>query len=111
METYDARAAARIPHPTESCPDSPESGTYALTPRSGSGSGASAREVRFMEAKSQAIEAFEVDYLSGLMRRARGNITHAAREAGVSRHHLRGLLRKRGLYAAGDAGREAAPNG
>ena len=109
METYDEGAAARIPHPTESCPESPESGTYALTPRSGSG--ASAREVTFMEAKSHAIEAFEVDYLSGLMRRARGNITHAAREAGVSRHHLRGLLRKRGLYAAGDAGREAAPNG
>ncbi len=52
----------------------------------------------FAVAKLQAIELFERDYLASLMERCRGNLTRAAQEAGLSRTHLRHLLRKRGLY-------------
>jgi len=52
----------------------------------------------FAEAKEHTIARFERDYLAVLMRRCRGNLSRAAREADVARHHLRDLLKKRGLY-------------
>jgi DNA-binding NtrC family response regulator len=52
----------------------------------------------FTPAKEQAIERFESAYLGALMKRCSGNLSLAAREAGVARHHLRDLLKKRGLY-------------
>ncbi|MBV9946001.1 MAG: sigma 54-dependent Fis family transcriptional regulator [Myxococcales bacterium] len=54
----------------------------------------------FAEAKERAIERFESAYLAALMKRAGGNLSRASREAGVARHHLRELLKKRGLYGA-----------
>jgi DNA-binding NtrC family response regulator len=52
----------------------------------------------FAEAKDRAIERFERAYLSLLMRGSQGNLSAAARQADVARHHLRDLLKKRGLY-------------
>jgi DNA-binding NtrC family response regulator len=52
----------------------------------------------FATAKTRAVERFEAAYLSALMRRAGGNISVAARAADLSRHHLRDLLKRRGLY-------------
>jgi DNA-binding NtrC family response regulator len=52
----------------------------------------------FAEAKDRAIERFEKAYLTLLMRGAQGNLSAAARQADVARHHLRDLLKKRGLY-------------
>jgi DNA-binding NtrC family response regulator len=52
----------------------------------------------FTPAKEQAIERFESAYLGALMKRCSGNLSLAARQAGVARHHLRDLLKKRGLY-------------
>ena len=52
----------------------------------------------FAQAKEQAIDRFESAYLSALMRRCGGNLSRAAREADLARHHLRDLLKKRGLY-------------
>jgi DNA-binding NtrC family response regulator len=52
----------------------------------------------FTPAKEKAIERFESAYLAALMKRCNGNLSHAAREAAVARHHLRDLLKKRGLY-------------
>jgi DNA-binding NtrC family response regulator len=54
----------------------------------------------FAHAKDQAIERFESAYLAALMRRCGGNLSRAAREADLARHHLRDLLKKRGLYGA-----------
>jgi DNA-binding NtrC family response regulator len=54
----------------------------------------------FVTAKERAIERFESAYLAALVRRCEGNLSRAAREADVARHHLRDLLKKRGLYAA-----------
>jgi DNA-binding NtrC family response regulator len=61
----------------------------------------------FSEAKQRAIERFEKAYLETIMRRCGGNLSRASREADLARHHLRDLLKKRGLY--GDGGGEPAP--
>ncbi|MBX3263945.1 MAG: sigma 54-dependent Fis family transcriptional regulator [Labilithrix sp.] len=52
----------------------------------------------FAVAKERAIERFEKAYLTVLMRGSQGNLSAAARQADVARHHLRDLLKKRGLY-------------
>ncbi len=52
----------------------------------------------FADAKSRAVERFESAYLAALMKRANGNLSRAARDADIARHHLRDLLKKRGLY-------------
>jgi len=52
----------------------------------------------FGAAKERAIERFESAYLAALMKRCAGNLSMASREADLARHHLRELLRKRGLY-------------
>jgi DNA-binding NtrC family response regulator len=52
----------------------------------------------FAAAKQRAIERFDAAYLSALMKRCAGNLSLAAREGDVARHHLRELLKKRGLY-------------
>ena len=53
---------------------------------------------KFSDAKDRAIERFERAYLALLMKRCQGNLSAAARQADVARHHLRDLLKKRGLY-------------
>ena len=52
----------------------------------------------FVPAKDRSIERFESAYLAALMKRCNGNLSLAAREADLARHHLRDLLKKRGLY-------------
>ena len=53
---------------------------------------------KFSDAKEKSIERFERAYLEALMRRTGGNLSKASREADIARHHLRDLLKKRGLY-------------
>jgi two-component system nitrogen regulation response regulator GlnG len=65
----------------------------------------------FAPAKAQAIERFERAYLAALMRRCRDNLSHAARDAGLARHHLRELLKKRGLYEADTPDEPSDPAG
>jgi DNA-binding NtrC family response regulator len=52
----------------------------------------------FSVAKERSVERFEAAYLAALMKRCSGNLSRAAREADLARHHLRDLLKKRGLY-------------
>jgi DNA-binding NtrC family response regulator len=56
-------------------------------------------DLPFKEAKERLIEGFERDYLRGLIERCGGNISRAAREAGIARLYLRKLLHKHGLSA------------
>lgn len=51
----------------------------------------------FKPAKQTVVDAFEVAYLQALMARNDGNITRAAQEAGLTRYHLRELLKRHGL--------------
>lgn len=51
----------------------------------------------FKEAKQQLIDAWERDYLLGLIQQAHGNLSAAARIAGIARAHLHRLLAKHEL--------------
>ena len=75
------------------------------SPARASASAARARSARRWTCRARSpprrtapIERFESAYLAALMKRCGGNLSQAAREADVARHHLRDLLKKRGLY-------------
>ena len=51
----------------------------------------------FKEAKQRVVDAFELAYLKQLLARHDGNITRSAQEAGLTRYHLRELLKRHGL--------------
>ncbi len=51
----------------------------------------------FKKMKQQAILAFEKNYLQSLMRRAEGNVSKSAKEAGIERRNFQRLLKKHGL--------------
>ena len=53
--------------------------------------------VLFKEAKQQVTDAFERVYLRELLARNKGNITRSAHEAGLTRYHLRELLKRHNL--------------
>jgi len=57
-------------------------------------------------ARSEAVAAFEHQYVGNLIRLSRGNASQAARVAGMDRPYLLALLRKHGLRGArpGDRG-------
>ncbi|MEZ4370815.1 MAG: sigma 54-interacting transcriptional regulator [Polyangiaceae bacterium] len=48
----------------------------------------------FKEAKEQLLDSFERAYLDALLERHKGNLTHAAQAAGISRKHLGELCKK-----------------
>jgi DNA-binding NtrC family response regulator len=52
------------------------------------------RTVRFKEAKERLVEVWEREYLTRLLERAGGNVSLAARRAGLARAYLHQLLRK-----------------
>ena len=56
----------------------------------------------FKEAKQRVVDQFEVAYLRQLLERHDGNITRSAQEAGLTRYHLRELLKRHGLTGAKD---------
>jgi transcriptional regulator with GAF, ATPase, and Fis domain len=51
----------------------------------------------FKQAKQTVVDAFESAYLEALLTRNEGNITRSAQEAGLTRYHLRELLKRHGL--------------
>lgn len=51
----------------------------------------------FKEAKNDLIRDFEQDYLRDLLKRYDGNVSRAAREAGIERAYLQRLIRKYNL--------------
>ncbi len=55
--------------------------------------------VPFKEAKQQVTDGFEQIYLRELLDRNKGNITRSAHEAGLTRYHLRELLKRHKLTA------------
>jgi DNA-binding NtrC family response regulator len=51
----------------------------------------------FKEAKQSLIDEFEQEYLQRLLARTGGNISRAARLAGVERHYFKALLKKHAI--------------
>ena len=58
----------------------------------------------FKEAKERWVSSFEKDYLLKLLTRNQGNISHAAREAGIDRKYFRKLMKKHGITAQSAGG-------
>ena len=58
----------------------------------------------YKDAKQAVVERFEREYMSRLIEAHKGNISHASRSAGLTRYHLRELLKKHHLagHAAPD---------
>jgi transcriptional regulator with GAF, ATPase, and Fis domain len=53
--------------------------------------------IPYKEAKSGILDQFEYDYLERLMEEFDGNISRASKHAGLTRYHLRELLKKHDL--------------
>lgn len=53
--------------------------------------------LNFKVAKQVVVDAFEIAYLQQLVSRHDNNITRSAQEAGLTRYHLRELLKRHGL--------------
>ncbi|MCB0308948.1 MAG: AAA family ATPase, partial [Bdellovibrionales bacterium] len=56
-------------------------------------------DLPFKEAKEKWIESFEKDYLVDCLRKNNGNISKAAKQAGIDRKSVQRLLKKYGLTA------------
>jgi DNA-binding NtrC family response regulator len=54
----------------------------------------------FKDVKERLLEQFEAAYLKRLMERTNGQVSSAAREAGIDRKHLYTLMKKHGLMTA-----------
>ena len=53
----------------------------------------------FKEAKDQWVSTFEADYITALLRKNNGNISHAAKEADIDRKYFRKLMKKYDITA------------
>ena len=58
----------------------------------------------FKIAKDAAVDSFERQYLSSLLAAAQGNMSKAARMAGMDRMYLHRLVQKHGLRGGGTPG-------
>lgn len=58
---------------------------------------AMAGEMKFKDAKQEVVDVFEKEYLKALIDAHEGNITRASNQAGLTRYHLRELLKKHKL--------------
>ncbi len=56
--------------------------------------------VTFKDAKEKWVSSFERDYIISLLKRHKGNISHAAREADIDRKYFRKLMKKYSIEAA-----------
>jgi DNA-binding NtrC family response regulator len=60
-------------------------------------------DLPFKDAKNDLIREFETDYIEKILARNDGNISRAAREAGIERAYLQRLIRKYGIKAGRSA--------
>jgi transcriptional regulator with PAS, ATPase and Fis domain len=75
----------------------------SIAPSLGDDGGLGVRtDLPFKDAKDALVGEFERRYLEDLLARHQGNLSAAARFAQIDRKHLRELVRRHGLRAAGD---------
>jgi DNA-binding NtrC family response regulator len=56
----------------------------------------------FKDAKERWVSTFERDYILTLLKKNKGNISHAAREADIDRKYFRKLMKKYGIEGGAD---------
>ncbi|MDA8083359.1 MAG: sigma-54 dependent transcriptional regulator [Nitrospiraceae bacterium] len=54
----------------------------------------------YREARKKVLAAFNIEYISSLLRRTEGNVSLAAQSAGIERQSLQHLMRKYGINSA-----------
>jgi DNA-binding NtrC family response regulator len=59
-------------------------------------------DATFKDAKERWVSTFERDYILTLLKKNKGNISHAAREADIDRKYFRKLMKKYGIEGGGD---------
>src|SRR5690606_5648227 len=59
-------------------------------------------DLPYREAKERAIHAFETSYFAALLQRAGGNVSEAARQAGLDRSNFRRAAKRAGLKTRDD---------
>ncbi len=59
-------------------------------------------EGTFKDAKERWVSSFEKDYIVALLKKNKGNISHAAREADIDRKYFRKLMRKYEIAGGAD---------
>ena len=64
-------------------------------------------DATFKDAKERWVSSFERDYILTLLKKNKGNISHAAREADIDRKYFRKLMKKYGIEGGGDLDDEA----
>jgi two-component system response regulator HydG len=64
--------------------------------------GAQLSDLPYREAKDRAIHAFETSYFASLMQRAGGNVSEAARQAGLDRSNFRRAAKRAGVRMRDD---------
>jgi DNA-binding NtrC family response regulator len=59
-------------------------------------------DLPYREAKERALNAFETAYFTAVLDRAGGNVSEAARQAGLDRSNFRRAARRAGVTTRGD---------
>lgn len=59
-------------------------------------------DLPYREAKERSLEAFETSYFTGLLARAEGNVSEAARQAGLDRSNFRRAVKRAGVRVRDD---------
>jgi DNA-binding NtrC family response regulator len=59
-------------------------------------------ELPYREAKEKSLEAFETAYFEGLLARTQGNVSEAARQAGLDRSNFRRAVKRAGVRVRDD---------
>ena len=59
-------------------------------------------DLPYKEAKDRSMEAFEVAYFEGLLAKTQGNVSEAARQAGLDRSNFRRAVRRAGVRVRDD---------
>jgi two-component system response regulator HydG len=87
---------AQVPGPAPGAPAGPEATPALVEGFSG------LLDLSYKDAKQKAVDAFEAAYFSTLLRRSGGNVSEAARQAGLDRSNFRRAARRAGIKTRDD---------
>jgi two-component system response regulator HydG len=95
----DTLEARDLPFGRKAPPSVDEPGSEAPGPEPASLGGLA--DLPYRDAKQRAVAAFELAYFTSVLRRAAGNVSEAARQAGLDRSNFRRAARRAGVSSRG----------